>query len=295
MSDIAQLAEENMKTRFVDNPCRGIVCGLNKESQPVQLSWIMGRSPNSQNRVYVIKQGILHTEAADPRKVEDPSLIIYNAMNFLGIEHVVSNGDQTDTLIAAIRENLFKSTTVDTGIFRQALDTRYCEPDAPTFTPRITGYTVYGQTKTYMSILRAKPDAKAHWKAAAENAKQDGITRDSFKKPDLKDSAVTELYNNEIGRRAELNHKEFPTDRNYFELELQPGFGYCLTTYKPGSKELPSFEGTPFAVPINGLIEHAMSTFWERLEPEWRVAIAAKQININMSSILKINRYEKVV
>ena len=94
MNRLEQEALKNMELRFVDNPCRGVVTGMNGNGEPVQISWIMGRSSNSQNRVYVAEKekGLLRTEAADPSKVEDPSLIIYNAMRSINKAHIVSNG-----------------------------------------------------------------------------------------------------------------------------------------------------------------------------------------------------------
>jgi len=134
-------AKQNMTERFEDNPCRGIVLGRNEKGHGIQLAWIMGRSPNSQNRVYSQSafSGI-QTEAADPSKVEDPSLIIYNVMGhsvgtLTDTAHIVSNGNQTDTILEYIHEG----GNAREDRFIAALKTRYCEPDPPNFTPRISG------------------------------------------------------------------------------------------------------------------------------------------------------------
>ena len=96
----------------------------------VQVYWIMGRSPNSRNRVFETDGTSVWTEPADPEQCEDPSLIIYNAMRELQGVFVVTNGDQTDTIC---------QTLLHGGTFEQALATRAYEPDAPNYTPRISG------------------------------------------------------------------------------------------------------------------------------------------------------------
>ena len=111
-------------------PGRGIVVGLDEAGESlVQVYWIMGRSANSRNRVFVVEGGCLRTAPADPSKVADPTLIIYHAMAELPGRYIVTNGDQTDTVVQALRVG---------GDFRQALNTRQYEPDAPNFTPRIS-------------------------------------------------------------------------------------------------------------------------------------------------------------
>src|SRR3989344_9010106 len=111
-------------------PGRGIITGLDETGEYlVQVYWIMGRSENSRNRVFGCDDGgRLFTEPVDPSKVKDPKLIIYNAMRESAEYYVVSNGDQTDTVI--------DSTYAD---FSGALMELEYEPDAPNFTPRISG------------------------------------------------------------------------------------------------------------------------------------------------------------
>lgn len=113
-------------------PGRGIVIGLTPdETRYVQVYWIMGRSENSRNRIFVPEEGgFLRTEARDPAKLTDPSLIIYYPLRHEGGAHIVTNGDQTDTIWEALRAG---------GSFEQALATRTYEPDPPNFTPRISG------------------------------------------------------------------------------------------------------------------------------------------------------------
>lgn len=114
-------------------PGRGIVVGLNGTGHSlVQIYWIMGRSPNSRNRVFEMGGGHVYTTPADPSKVKDPSLIIYNAMSEYGDVCVVSNGAQTDTIIERLREPA-PFECLYTG-----LEGVEYEPDAPNFTPRIS-------------------------------------------------------------------------------------------------------------------------------------------------------------
>ena len=112
-------------------PGRGIIIGRSADgTKAVTAYFIMGRSENSRNRVFVEQEGGIRTEAFDPAKLEDPSLIIYAPVRVLGKQTVVTNGDQTDTIYDFLKEG--KS-------FEEALRTRTFEPDAPNFTPRISG------------------------------------------------------------------------------------------------------------------------------------------------------------
>lgn len=310
---LEELAEQNIEERFVDNPCRGIVLGMNEEGELIQLAWIMGRSPNSQNRVYVVdeKNGILRTEAADPSKVEDPRLIIYNAMRMIGKRYIVSNGDQTDTIYSSISDNLMKGVDsispydlykaavfdevgvdIPTIVFN-ALTKRYCEPDAPIFTPRISGYQYDGkQNKVYLSILKASPYAKEKW---LETIEKNNLKKEGFRGEGMSEKEVNETFNYTINKMSELDYKKFPTLRYFCELVVPDGFGYCLTTYKPGSKTLDSFEGEPFVVPLKGELEEIMQTFWKKLEPEWKVALGGKSITGKSYYMAEpINRFERV-
>ena len=112
-------------------PGRGIVLGRTADNQyAVAAYFIMGRSENSRNRVFTETEDGIRTEAHDPSKMVDPSLIIYHPVRKVGDELVVTNGDQTDT----IRDFLLEGKS-----FGQALHTREFEPDGPNYTPRISG------------------------------------------------------------------------------------------------------------------------------------------------------------
>ncbi len=270
MDNLEQIAQQNMETRFVDNPCRGIVLGMNAEGMLVQLAWTMGRSEGSQNRVYtVIENKILRTEAADPKKVlGDPNLLLYNTMNNYKEAHLIGNGNQTDTIY-----NQFEKEGISPESFVKALSSRHCEPDASTFTPRISGYQQVGEDKAYISILKADPIARGWWFFT--------IDRNKLKPSDFKSNKE---FVAEAAKLSGLNPEEFPTIRNFYELNLKPRSGYCITTYKQKtSKTLDSFEGEPFLVPIMGSSPYSlfetMEIFWEKLEPQWRVSLGGKIIN----------------
>ncbi len=132
-------------------PGRGLIIGRSGDGDSwLILYWIMGRSPNSRNRRFVAEGGALRTEPVDPRLVADPSLIIYEAMIELPGVYIVGNGDQTRVLADAIRRG---------AGFDEALSTCEREPDAPNFTPRITGMLETGGPRAALSLslLRASP------------------------------------------------------------------------------------------------------------------------------------------
>jgi len=127
-------------------PGRGIIIGLAPNGERVQIYWLMGRSENSKNRIFVQnKDGSVSTKAFDEKKLTDPSLIIYTPLRIENNIHIISNGDQTDT-IASFLEN---GKTAE-----EALKTRTYEPDAPNYTPRISGI-FYPNGSYALSILRA--------------------------------------------------------------------------------------------------------------------------------------------
>lgn len=126
---IADLNELELKEN--NYPGRGVIIGKTlDEKNYVQIYWIMGRSNNSRNRVFELESNFVKTKAHDESKMEDPSLIIYYPVKSVNGYHIVSNGDQTDT----IYDNIKNGRT-----FEDALNTREFEPDAPNYTPRISG------------------------------------------------------------------------------------------------------------------------------------------------------------
>jgi len=128
-------------------PGRGIVLGQTAGGTAwLQLYWIMGRSENSRNRVFVADGQRLRTEPLHPEKVENPELVIYNAMDVHEAHHVVTNGDQTDTVMDALRRGAGPE---------DALRTRRHEHDAPHYTPRISGGVHAVTGSAWLAILKA--------------------------------------------------------------------------------------------------------------------------------------------
>lgn len=142
---------KSMKDRIDGNPYvgRGIVIGKSSDGKKAATAYfIMGRSANSRNRVFTVKNGEVFTEPFDASKVEDPSLIIYAALRKFENKLIVTNGDQTDTVYDGI---------VTGKSFSESLESREFEPDAPNFTPRISGMLTFGENdfNYEMSILKS--------------------------------------------------------------------------------------------------------------------------------------------
>ena len=143
VNDVAELIQGNS---YVG---RGIVIGKSKDGQKaVSAYFIMGRSNNSRNRVFTMRDGVLYTEPFDASKVEDPSLIIYAALRKYENSLIVTNGNQTDTIYEGLKEG---------KCFTKALKSREFEPDAPNLTPRISGILDFadGDFTYKMSILKS--------------------------------------------------------------------------------------------------------------------------------------------
>ena len=149
-------------------PGRGIILGKSADgSKAVAAYFIMGRSENSRNRIFVEEGEGIRTQAFDPSKLTDPSLIIYAPVRVLGNKTIVTNGDQTDT----IYEGMDKQLT-----FEQSLRNREFEPDGPNYTPRISGimHIENGHYNYAMSILKSSdgsPESCHRFTFAYENPK----------------------------------------------------------------------------------------------------------------------------
>jgi IMP cyclohydrolase len=229
-------------------PGRGIVLGVSEGGeQAVQAYWVMGRSENSRNRVLVENEdGSVRTEAFDPSKVLDPSLIIYNAMRTVDqfhSTHVVSNGDQTDTLVDEINRRHARLSLSER--FLDALIQREFEPDAPNFTPRITA-------TTFTPLQPGFSDGRYNYSLIKRNPTTGG--------------AEHTFGGGSLGGIPE-------------------GTGICFHTYNGDGDPLPAFEGSPFAVPVQETAEEIAGTLWESLDAQNRVAIVAKTINLTTGQI----------
>ena len=150
MQDLTELLRAN------PYPGRGIVVG-----KGVVYYWIMGRSSNSRNRVFVATEDGIRTEAHDPALLEDPSLIIYHPVRTMGDKLVVTNGDQTDTIVEA-------------GDFVAGCMKREFEPDAPHFTPRISA-VVNPDGSFQISILKHQDNGRCLREFFAYEGADEGV------------------------------------------------------------------------------------------------------------------------
>lgn len=218
--DIKKLLSENTY------PGRGIIIGKSKDGKyAVTAYFIMGRSENSRNRVFVAEGEDVRTKAYDPSKLKDPSLIIYYPVRKYENKLIVTNGDQTDTIYNSIKEG---------GCFIKALRTREFEPDAPNFTPRISGMMKFsnGDFSYKMSIL----------KSADENG-----------------SAC---------------------NRYFYEYEPINGVGHFIHTYMHDGDPIPTFEGEPERITIDGDINAFSKLLWENLNEDNKVSLFVRYIDL---------------
>lgn len=208
-------------------PGRGIIIGKSADGRnAVTAYFIMGRSTNSRNRVFVPDGDGIRTKAFDPSKLEDPHLIIYAPVRVLGNKTIVTNGDQTDTIYNLMNQQM---------TFEQALRTREFEDDAPNYTPRISGIikTDGGNFNYALSILKS--------------ADGDGSSCQRF----------TYSYNNPIN-----------------------GYGHFIHTYMGDGSPLPSFEGEPKKIEINGTIDEFAEKLWNSLNEDNKVSLFVRYISL---------------
>lgn len=205
-------------------PGRGIVLGKSKDGKKAVIAYfIMGRSANSRNRIFEENdRGGIRTKVFDESKMEDPSLIIYNPVLKIDGKTIVTNGDQTDTIYDHMKEGF---------CYHHALVTREFEPDAPNYTPRISGVV--------------KPNGD---------------------------------YNLSI-LKSNLGMPECV--RYFFEYPAHPGMGHFIHTYEHDGDPIPSFEGEPTPVEIDGSdIDAFTSTVWDNLNEDNKVSLFTRFINL---------------
>lgn len=222
--EMKNLAKELSSNSY---PGRGIVIGKSKDStKAITAYFIMGRSVNSRNRVFVEEGAGIRTQAFDPSKLTDPSLIIYAPVRVLNNKTIVTNGDQTDTIYDGMAEG---------KTFEQSLRVREFEPDGPNFTPRISGIMkIENGTYNYaMSILKSN------------NGNPAACNRYTF------------AYENPVA-----------------------GEGHFIHTYMQDGNPLPSFEGEPKWVEIDGDIDTFTNMLWTNLNEENKVSLFVRFIDI---------------
>ncbi|MCQ6562929.1 IMP cyclohydrolase [Paenibacillus mendelii] len=142
----ARLSDNVERLRSNPYPGRGFIIGLTpSQLHYVQLYWIMGRSENSRNRVFKQEGTSVRNEAYEPARMTDPSLTIYSPIKEEGPYHIVTNGDQTDTIISGLQVG---------ELFESSLQRREYEPDPPHYTPRISGVMDRNRQTYTLSILK---------------------------------------------------------------------------------------------------------------------------------------------
>lgn len=207
-------------------PGRGVLLGRSENgNSAVAAYFIMGRSENSRNRVFEEDGQGLKTKAFDISKMSDPSLIIYSPVRVMENRTIVTNGDQTDTICEFLKSG--KS-------FEEALRTRTFEPDAPNFTPRISGLLELKEGMRFtLSILKSG----------------DG-------------SPETAL-------------------RQFFEYDSPAaGEGRLIHTYSGNGDPLPSFEGEPVRVSLEGSIDDFTHELWNALNENNKISLFVRFINL---------------
>ena len=222
-----RLAELTQELKSNTYPGRGIVIGRSADgTKAVTAYFIMGRSENSRNRVFVTEGDGIRTQAFDPSRLQDPSLIIYAPVRKLGNDLIVTNGDQTDTIYDGLAGG---------QSFEEALATRTFEPDAPNYTPRISGilHIENGQFSYKLSILkshRGNPDC---------------------------------------------------CDRFTFSYDAPlAGEGSFIHTYQGDGSPLPSFEGEPTPVTIEGDPDTFGNAVWNSLNENNKVSLFVRFTDI---------------
>ena len=161
--EMISLAQELKKNSY---PGRGIILGRSEDGTKAAAAYfIMGRSENSRNRIFAEDGEGIRTQAFDPSKLTDPSLIIYAPVRVLGNKTIVTNGDQTDTVYACMEKGM---------TFEVSLRTREFEPDAPNYTPRISGIMeiengVYSYSLSILKSNQGNPKACNRYTFAYEN------------------------------------------------------------------------------------------------------------------------------
>ena len=230
----------------VSYPGRGIILGKSADGvHAVIVYFIMGRSENSRNRIFVEEDMKLFTRPFDESKVEDPSLIIYTPVRSIGCDTIVTNGDQTDTVHRElVKRQAQKAEQLSfhqsVHIFDKALRRREYEPDAPNYTPRISGIAhvrdgVYGYALNILKSDEGNPPA---------------CLRQTF-------------------------CVETPRD----------GIGHYLHTYMGDGEPLPSFRGEPEVLPIKGDIDEITDEAWDALDKDNRVSLYVRFIDIKTTRV----------
>ena len=223
------MIKQNIFSYLRDNsyPGRSIVLGRSTDGKNAVIAYfIMGRSENSRNRIFAEDGNGIITQAYDPSRLTDPSLVIYSPVKVLGHTTIVTNGAQTDTIYDYLRCD---------KAFEEALRTWSYEPDAPHYTPRISALmTVKDNTMCYrLSILKSS-------------------------------------YGNPKGNQ-----------RFFYEYDYAPkGEGHIIHTYERDAEPLPSYQGEPKRIAIEGNIDEFGDRLWDSQNSDNKISLFVRYINI---------------
>ena len=212
-------------------PGRGIVVGKTADGAHAAIAYfIMGRSENSRNRIFVERGEDVTIYPFDESKVEDPSLIIYSPIRVLDSRVIVTNGDQTDTIYEGLQQG---------SSFAGALEARTFEPDAPNFTPRISALLDLGvgDFSYQMSILKSA------------DAQGSACSRYTFSYPAI------------------------------------AGVGHFLHTYHSDGSPIPTFQGEPERICLDGTIDEFTQEIWNSLHAENKISLYTRYIDLNTGKV----------
>ena len=233
------LNEEAGKTTY---PGRGIVIGVSEDGRyAVTAYFIMGRSVNSRNRIFVVDGEGIRTEAYDPSKLEDPSLVIYSPVREFKNYMIVTNGDQTDTVYKVLEkwESTFALNPIQvvdmSYAFEVGLSAREFEPDGPNWTPRISAMLSFLKANDFtykMSILKS--------------ADAEGST----------------------------------CNRYTFNYNAVAGLGHFIHTYNHDGNPIPTFTGEPERVAVPDDIDEYTETIWNGLDENNKVSLYVAYVDL---------------
>ena len=239
--NVFDIGQELMSNAY---PGRGIILGRTPDNKKNVIAYfIMGRSENSRNRVFTETEDGIRTEAFDPSKMVDPSLIIYHPVRLYDGTLVVTNGDQTDTIVDFLKQG--KS-------YFEALRTRQFEPDAPNYTSRISG--VVNPDGSYsLSILK--------------NFTSD---RTANKRFFYKLSILKSMGGSAASCARYFYHYDMPVN----------GLGHFIHTYQCDGDPLPPFRGEPKCIRIELPIKEFTNLLWNSLNEQNKVSLFVRYVDL---------------
>ncbi len=254
-------------------PGRGIVIGQSEDgANAIIIYFIMGRSANSRNRVFSESPGRdrLTIYPADETKVQDPSLIIYSPFRLYedggssleNQKQIITNGDQTDTIFQFLKEG---------RSFEEALESRQFEPDAPNWTPRISGILDFSSGGS-------------------------GFDRPDSQKTEVSAGQAGFLVGSAGYKLSILKAQDAEGQccaRYTFSYRMQPGLGHFLHTYQCDGNPIPSFSGEPERVRLGNDMDGLVSEIWDSLHPDNKISLYVRFTDLHTGSARSIvkNKY----